>query len=38
MNVWFVINAWHIAMFKFERMVTKLLFIRFTFLSRALKN
>jgi hypothetical protein len=36
MSLWYVMNAWHIAVFKFERIVTKISLIQFTFLSHAL--
>jgi hypothetical protein len=37
MSLWYVMNAWHIVVFRFERIVTKLLLIQFTFLSCALR-
>ncbi len=37
MSLWYVMNAWDIVVLKFERTITKLLLIWFTFLSHALR-
>jgi hypothetical protein len=36
MSIWSMTNTWHIIMFRFEGLVTKLLLIQFTFFSHVL--